>query len=190
MPLPLLLVALPAGQADAPPTAQSEMLRIDVPDDFEIGYRARNDAQQMIEMVVPPETVEGWTTLITTQMFFNAARRPGLEAFYRTWRGNMYRACPGLIDTLIRGTVDGKPALRGRLSCPNNPQTGKPENLDTVLIQGDANLMMVQVAFKHLIAPRDTALIDRIARSLKVCDQRTLVVCAARKATGFLPAAR
>lgn len=55
--LPLLLAALPAGQAGAPPTADTEMLRIDVPDDFDIGYRARNGVQQMIEMVVPPETV-------------------------------------------------------------------------------------------------------------------------------------
>lgn len=188
--LPLLLAALSAGQAGSAPTAETEMLRIDVPDDFDIGYRARNDAQQMIEMVVPPETVEAWTTLITSQMFFNAARRPGLDGFYQTWRGSMYRACPGLTDTLIRGMVDGKPALRGRLSCPNNPHTGKPENLEAVLIQGDANLMMVQVAFKHTIAPPDIALIDRITRSLKVCDQRTLTACSARKATGFLPTAR
>lgn len=188
--LPLLLAALSAGQAGSAPTADTEMLRIDVPDAFDIGYRARNDAQQIIEMVVPPETVEAWTTLITSQMFFNAARRTSLDGFYQTWRGSMHRACPGLTDTLIRGMVEGKPALRGRLSCPNNPQTGKPENLEAILIQGDANLMMVQIAFKHSIAPRDIALIDRVTRSLKVCDQRMLAACSARKATGFLSGAR
>ena len=46
--------------------------------------------------------------------------------------------------------------------------------------------MMAQVAFRHAISKPDTALIDRVAGSLKVCDQRTLDSCSARKATGFV----
>jgi hypothetical protein len=88
-------------------------------------------------------------------------------------------------DSLIRGSVDGHPAIRGTLSCPRNPQTGKAENLTAFLVQGDANLMMAQVAFRHAVTPPDTALIERIEESLKVCDQRTLDSCSARKAAGF-----
>jgi hypothetical protein len=80
------------------------------------------------------------------------------------------------------------PALRATLSCPKNPQTGKAENLEAFLVQGQANMMMVQVAFRRSITPADDALVKRVAGSLKVCDQRTLSSCSARKATGFLPA--
>ena len=91
-------------------------------------------------------------------------------------------------DQAVRGSVDGRPAIRAALSCPKNPQTGKPENLSAFLVQGDANLMMAQVAFRHAMNPPDTALAERVQGSLKVCDQRTLETCSVRKATGFVAA--
>jgi hypothetical protein len=174
----------------APPTAQTEMLGIDVPDDFEVGYRARNQVLDMTEIVQPPETVETWTKLITLQLFYDGTRRQTAGSFYGQWRNSMRQVCVGMTETAIKGTVDGQPAIRGVLACPKNPQTGKPENLTTVLVQGGVNLMMVQVAFRHPIAAEDNALIDRVIGSLKVCDQRTLKACSARHATGFVTNAR
>lgn len=184
----LILIAMLALAAPAAaPTAQTEMLGISVPDDFEVGYHARNAAMEMTEIVQPPETVDTWTKLVTLQLFFDNARRETATAYYERWRGLMRRACGGMQDTLVRGTVDGRPAIRGTLSCPSNPQTRQPENLVAVLVQGKANLMMVQVAFRHPIGAGDNSLIDRVVGSLKVCDQRTFAECSARKATGFLP---
>jgi hypothetical protein len=179
--------SMPSAEPAGPPTARTEMLGSNVPDEFQTGYHARNDTQEMTELVVPPETVETWSKLITLQMFFGAAQRINAEGFYGRWRDSMRAGCAGLTDTMVRGVVDGKPAIRGTLFCPNNPQTGKPENLEAVLVQGDVNLMMVQIAFRHSITATDTALIRRVTGSLKVCDQRALASCSARKGTGFQP---
>jgi hypothetical protein len=179
--LPMLL-ALAAPSA---PTASTEMLGIDVPDEFQTGSHQRNENGEIMELVVPPETVDNWSRLITSIMVFDGAKI-GLDAFHAQWRDRMRSACPAMKDAVIRGTVDGHAAIRDTLSCPRNPQTGKPENLSAFFVEGDANLMSAQVAFRHAVLPPDSALIERIAGSLKVCDQRTLDSCSARKASGFV----
>lgn len=181
-----VFLSLAAAVAQAP-EAQTEVLGIDVPDEFEIGYNARNDTMQIVELVEPPETVDTWSKLITSFMFFNAAET-GLDSFYGPWRDVMRRSCAGITDGVVKGSVDGMPALRATLSCPSNPQTGKPENLEAVLVQGGANLMMVQVAFRRPLTTADNALVERVVGSMKVCNQRTLSSCSARNAMGFIPA--
>lgn len=184
--LPSLLLIAVATAAPGSANAQNEMLRINAPDEFEVGYRARNLEQEMIELVQRPEKVDTWSELITLQLFFDGARRDSADAFYARWRKLMRTSCAGMTDTAVTGSVDGKPAIRSQLACPLNPQTGKSENLVAVLVQGGANLMMVQVAFRRPITAEDRALIARITGSLKVCDQRSLSECSARKASGFV----
>lgn len=184
----LLLAAAFTGQTTPAPTPQTEMLGIDVPDEFAVGYHARNDAIDITELVAAPDTVEAWTRLITLQLFFGLAPRADTGAFYARWRDSMRQACPGLTDAASVGTVDGQPALSATLACPNNPATGKPENLSIFLVKGSSNLMMVQVAVRHTFSSQDTALIQRVGGSLKVCDERALDACKARKATGFTAA--
>ena len=86
--LVLLSAAAGAAQASDAPTAQTEMLAFSVPDEFDVGYQARNDATQVVELVEPPETVANWSKLVTSLMFFNAADR-GLGSFYSQWRDQM-----------------------------------------------------------------------------------------------------
>jgi hypothetical protein len=117
----------------------------------------------------------------------DGAKKATAAKFYGQWRDALRRSCPGLKETSIEGSVDGKPAIRGDLACPNNPETNKPENVSGVIVQGDANLLMIQVAFRRSIASADAALIKRVTGSLKVCDERTFESCKARTATGFVP---
>jgi hypothetical protein len=181
----LSLLFAAAAAAQPTPPVSTEMLAINVPDEFQVGSHQRNAKAEIMELVEPPETVDTWTKLVTSFMFFDGART-GLDVIYTRWLAGMRNACPGIKDTSVRGSVDGHPAIRGTLSCPKNSQTGKPENLSAVAVQGDANVMMAQVAFRHAVSASDTALIERVTGSLKVCDQRTLDACSARKATGFL----
>jgi hypothetical protein len=186
----MFLFALVTAAMAAQPlsTAATEMLGIDAPDEFRIGNQQRNEKAEVIELVVPPETVDSWSSKLITSLIFFGAAPTGLDQFYGRWRDTMRNACPGITDAPIRGTVDGHSAIRSTLSCPKNPQTGKSEYLGAVLVQGDANMMMAQVAFRHAPAPEDRALIEHVAGSLKVCDERTIASCSARKATGFLAA--
>lgn len=183
----LLWAVAPAVQPNDVPMAQTEMLGVDVPDEFQVGNHRRNDQAEIMELVQPPETVDNWSKLITSLMFFNAASN-GLDSFYTAWRAKMRSACVGMTDSFTRGSVDGRPALEAKLSCPRNPETGKAENLDAILVQGNANMMMTQVAFRRPLTSADLALIQRVRGSLKVCDQRTLAECSARAASGFLKA--
>lgn len=168
----------------SPPAALTELLGVDVPDEFQIGNHQRNSQTEIIELVVPPDTVNDWSKLITELALFRAAQ-VGPDLFYYRWLNAMRSACPGLKDTMLHGTVDGRPAIRGNLSCPLNPRTQKPENLSAFLVQGDADLLMVQVAFRHAVTPADAALISRVAGTLKMCDQKRMDLCSARKGTGF-----
>jgi hypothetical protein len=187
----LPLVILTTGAADDAPagqTAQTEVLGVDIPDEFTLGKQTRNNDMQMLEIVDPPETIDNWTKLVTLQVLFGSAVRSSNENFYSGWLDAFRLSCPGPTE-VVKGTVDGKAAIRATLSCKNNPETGKPENLEAFLVRGDVNVMVVRVAFRHPLAAEDSALIERIAQSLKVCDQRTLSACSERKATGFLPSA-
>lgn len=185
--LPLLLIAALSPAQNAPsPAAPVDVLGFDGGGDFKLGYHARNETSDITELVIPPETVENWTTLITQQTLFDGAQRAGLERFYGLWRDMMRRDCPGLTDTVEQGTVEGMPAIKGMLSCPNNPQTGKPENLSAVLVQGDVNLLMIQIAFRRPIDARDAALIRRVNGSLRIC-AAVEARCVRRKDSGFTP---
>ena len=183
----LLLLATTPAAAQNSATARTEILRTDVPDEFEVGFDAQNQDQAIIELVRPPETVNSWTTLITLQLFYDRTQDGAMNTFHDWWSQSMQRACPGSSYRSVNGTVDGMPAIRVAFTCSLNPQTGKPENLEGVIVQGQANLMMVQVAFRQSIEAGDTALVERVAGGLKVCDQRSLDACSARKATGFIP---
>ncbi|HEX3423114.1 MAG TPA: hypothetical protein VHS33_06910 [Sphingomicrobium sp.] len=181
----MLLSVVAALALAAQSTAATELLGIDVPNEFQVGSQARNEHTEIIELVQPPETVNDWSRMITSLMFFNAAPT-GLEIFYGQWRAQERSGCPSMTDTRVSGTVDGHRAIRGTLSCPKDSQTGKAENLSAFLVQGDANLMMVEVAFRGAFTPADDALIERIKGSLKVCDERELKSCSARKPRGFV----
>jgi hypothetical protein len=176
-----------AAQPAEAPTARTEILGLNVPDEFDVGRKASEESSQIMELVVPPETAETWSRRVTVMMVYNAADR-GLEPFYEAWRDSLRSACPGLTDTLVKGSVDSRPALRGTLSCPEHPKTGKPENVVAFLVQGEVNMMWAQVAFRRPLDAADTFLVDSVAASLKVCDQRTFTACTARKASGFVPA--
>lgn len=167
-------------------SAATEMLGMNVPDEFQVGNHAENGEADIVELVQPPETVDNWSRLISGLTFFNAAHT-GLEDFYAIWRDQIRKICPGLTDTRVRGIVDGHAAIRSNLSCPRNPQTGMPENLAAFLIQGDANMMVAQVGFRRGLSPADKTLTELFAASLKICDQRTLFACSARRASGFVP---
>jgi hypothetical protein len=105
LPILLSIAAVAPEPADAP-TAQTEMLGIDVPDEFEVGHQGRNASLQMVELVEPPETVETWSKLVTSVMFFDAAHR-GVEPFYQQWRDHMGRSCAGMTDGVAKGRSTG-----------------------------------------------------------------------------------
>jgi hypothetical protein len=82
-------------------------------------------------------------------------------------------ACPGADVMKIKDVVErGYPVAIWQFLCPNNPKTGKPENMYTKIIGGNDALYSIQYAYrsaltKEVIPPTMSYLGD-----VFVCDTR------------------
>ena len=186
LPTVLLLMLAVASQGIHTPTAETEGVSVDAPGTFVIGNRGNDGRMNLIEMVKPPETVDNWSELISVMTLMHATEGTTLNQFYPIWRDGYRETCPGPNETLTKGTVDGKPAIKALFHCPVDPKTGKPENMAIVFIEGDVNLMSVQFAFRRPMTNADNAMIAKVFKTLKICDARD-DACFARRASGFLP---
>lgn len=185
--LALTIAALATPAPSTPVTADTEILGIDPPDAFEIGSHQRDATEELTEMVVPPETVETWRNqMISLVLLRGGASLPGADAYHASWLKHLAATCPGMVVKTRAGTVDGLHAIEDEIACPKYPDTGLPENLTAVTIQGRANILIAQVAYRHVETPVDRALVTHVMGSLKVCDAAALAACKARRATGFV----
>lgn len=176
----LALLLLPAAAAGA------EMLGLNTPDQFKVGYQDQNGRMRIVELVEPPETVENWTRLVTALSLFGAAQKTTLGDFEANWSGGLRSDCPKALIKAVAGSVDGRPARRSEVFCPFLPKTGRPEALTAFIVQGEGDLFMVQVAFGHEPDEADRALVAHVGRSLKVCREDALDACKSRQAVGFV----
>lgn len=180
------MLAIPS-QTIHTPTAETDGLSIDVPAAFKVANQSHSENVNLVEIIRPPETLETWSQLISVATVMHASESTTLSQFYPLWRDGYRDTCPGPNETVVRGTVDGKPALKATLFCPRDPKTGTPESLTIIFVQGDVNIMTVQLAFRRATTSPDNALIQKILKSMKICDARDQIICAARRASGFLP---
>ena len=186
LPVALFSMLAVALQGVHTPTAETEGVSVDAPSTFVVANRSNNGRMNLIEMVRPPETVDNWSELISVATVMHASEGATLNQFYPMWRDGYRTTCPGPNETVARGTVDGKPALKAVFQCPVDPRTGKPESLTAMFIQGDVNLMTVHFAFRRSMTIADKAMVQKALKTLKVCDARD-DPCLARRASGFLP---
>jgi S1-C subfamily serine protease len=181
-----------AGPGDTSPqplvsqAAQSETLGINPPAGFKVIHHERDDSVEDFKLIQPPETAKTWSRRITSEMYFDVRHTP-LDEHVVFWRNLIARFCTGLTDASVKGVVDGKSARKISFHCPEHTIYGKSYNLKMVLVQGTANLMIAKVELKRQPTPADSALIDQLFGSMRVCDKRLLAACSARKATGFVP---
>lgn len=184
---PLLIALAMAGAPAARAATISETLSFDPFDAFQIAYRTKNAQQETIYLVEPPATLQRWSRMLTAISFRGRAHSEALPSFYSGWLSQLKAACPGIVGAPVDGTIDAHPALRADLTCPLHAETGKAERLTIFAVQGNEDLMLVQIGFQGPPQATDRALIKRIAASLMVCLQPDLTGCADRKPSGFLP---
>ena len=187
LPMMLLLMFVAAAQGRHTPTAETEGLSVDAPDSFVVANQGATGALNLIEMVRPPETLETWSQMISVATLSNASQSTTVKQFYPIWRQGYRETCPGPRETVVNGTVDGKPALKATFYCPRDAKTDAPESLTILFVQGEVNFLTVQLSFRRAMTSADKALVQRVTKSLKVCDSRERASCSARRPTGFLP---
>ena len=96
-----IILALVASAAFGQGRAAGENLIEHVPPDFKLGMRSSSGASQMTEFVPQGETVNGWSELITTQIFL-ARRHRDSAAFLSQVGKNWLQSCPGSRPEPIR----------------------------------------------------------------------------------------
>lgn len=89
-----IILSLVASAAFGQGRAAGETLIEHVPPDFKLGTRSSSGASQMTEFVPQGETVNGWSELITTQIFL-AQRHRDSAAFLSQVGQNWRQSCPG-----------------------------------------------------------------------------------------------
>jgi hypothetical protein len=186
LPSVMLSFLVVASQGVQTPTAETEGLSIEAPASFVVGHRDNDDTINVVELVKPPETVDSWSQLISVATIMHASETSTLARFYAMWRDQYRETCPGPNETVVRGTVDGRLALKATFQCPLDHKTGKPESLTVVFVQGQVNLLTAQMAFRRSMTASDKAMVNQMLKSMKLCDARDKP-CFARPARGFLP---
>ena len=123
----LVSALLPAASAIADSAMQGENLLQALPHGYKIGYQTRQGQMSMSEMVPSDESVESWTSMVTTQVF-HGARIPA-DAFQQRLAANLSGACSSANAVQIdAGEADGYTYALWQHVCPLNPATGKPEH--------------------------------------------------------------
>lgn len=167
----LVSALLPAASAIADSAMQGENLLQALPHGYKIGYQTRQGQMSMSEMVPSDESVESWTSMVTTQVFHGA--RISADAFQQQLAANLSGVCSSANAVKIdAGEEDGYTYALWQHVCPLNPATGKPEHFWSKTIEGNDAFYSVQFAFRHAPSERDTNLALRHLAGVRLCDSR------------------
>ncbi len=167
------MAALLQARAPAPQPADRPAERVaqaETPG-LKIGFRAANEKQSIEERVPERESVHDWSRMVTTQRLGGLVAQ-GLDAaaFAAQLGEGWLKACPaGKAAPLQRITVSGRAAVTGRLDCPLNRQTGKPETMFLRMITGTSDVYSVQVAFRSVPNAQDIAWAEQHLASVRLC---------------------
>lgn len=147
------------------------------PDGFKKGYQAGDDRQTIAEFVPQKQTVHNWTQMVTHQTFKGS--RQGAAGFRSTLSSFWMNSCPkSAIAHLTEGEENGYPFALWRMTCYDNPQTGKPEYTFVKAVQGNEGLYVKQYAFRYIPNKQEMALALGHLRDFFVCDNTVRHTCA------------
>lgn len=167
----LVSILFPVASVIAGSAMQGENLLQSFPHGYKIGYQTRQGQMSMSEMVPSGESVERWTSMVTTQVF-HGSRMPA-DGFQQRLAASLSGACPGAnavkIDT---GEEDGYTYALWQHVCPLNPATGTPEYFWSKTIEGNDAFYSVQFAFRRAPSEHDTNLALRHLAGVRLCDSR------------------
>ncbi len=148
-----------------------ENLLVSLPDGWKIDFQKKQGNTQITEMVPKAESVNGWTEMVTVQVFHGLQAKP--EQFRDRIAGLWGKSCPGAESAPIVSAVEnGYPVTMWLSSCPHNKDTGKPEFTFMKAIAGKDSFYVVQKAFKAAPSKEQTATWTQYLRKVGVCDTR------------------
>jgi hypothetical protein len=159
-----------AGLADAP--AHDRLEGPTLPD-FVVGYQAANAEQAIREEVPRGENVERWSRMITTQWFAGLTARITPVEFTQLMARNLAGACRSAKVSPPRElTVSDRPAAQIQVDCPLLPATNRPETFIMLVVAGEHDLLVRQVAFRSVPTTDDLEWSDAVLGGTVLCKPR------------------
>ncbi len=170
----LFAIGLVTGLCGAPAVAQlaDENVLVKLPRGFKLGFESKTAKIAITEYVRQGETVDDWTEMISSQIFFANREPPGANA--ARIRQIAASVCAANESTAITtGEVNGYPFATWIDHCPVNAKTGKTEWTVFKIIGGqDASYLVTYgLRFEPSTAQLKQA-IEEVHDSF-ACDTRT-----------------
>ena len=166
--LSLLLLAAPASAQ-----LKDENLLVALPTGFKVGFQTSKNGMNMQELVPAGETVENWTEMVTVQIFMGRRDLDPVR-FLATIQQQWLGACKGSTPARIASVpVNAYVGATMQLSCPLNPESGKPETTMFKAVRGTDSFYSVQRAVRGTPSAEQTARMTQYLDHVSVCDTRT-----------------
>jgi hypothetical protein len=168
----LLALGANAQSQTKPANATLENLMVVKPQGYKIDFQKADESSWITEMVPSNESVNKWTEMVTTQVFYK------LKGLLPTKvRDQMIKAwvagCPGATTTLVADKMEhGYPVAVWIQTCPKVQATGEPEIAYVKALLGNDRAYMVQKAFKFKPSDEQSTQWLRYLQDVSVCDSR------------------
>jgi hypothetical protein len=157
------LAVLFSGAALAQSAAPHERLEGPTLPEYVVGFRGGNAEQAIREEVPRGETVQRWTRMVTTQWLAGLSSRISAVDFAALMVRDFPRSCPGGKVTAPRElTISGRPAALVRADCPLLRETNRPETFIMLIVAGEKDLLVRQVAFRSVPTAEDIDWADAV----------------------------
>lgn len=151
---------------------EDENLLQNLPDGFKIVTQERKGNFSLMEMVPKAESVDDWTQMVTTQIFYGAG-----DLSFDNYKADMEQrwkaACDTSDSTPVTDGHENGYAFRIWLeTCHFNDTKRKPEITWFKIIQGNDSAYVVQVAFHFEPSKEQVVQWMRYLKKAVVCDSR------------------
>lgn len=154
------------------PVDVTEIVKIDIPSTFKLGFTASSKTERIAEFVPLEEVteIEQWSEMITAQMFNN--KYTTAEQFVTSFVEGWMKACKGekSIYAQQNGRENGYLYSSVTVHCPQSPVTDLPETASVKVIQGKAGLYSIQRAYRGPLNPSKSQMVTNFVGSAFVCD--------------------
>lgn len=147
---------------------EGENLLQGMPGGYKVGYQVRQGDMLLVEMVPENETVEDWSEMLTTQIFYGGLPVT-TDVFYQRMASHWKKACNNADDQLIKtGEENGYPFTLWLLTCRDE----ETEITWFKAIKGNDSFYLVQKAWRREPAKEEITKWMPYLRSVTVCDTR------------------
>ena len=167
----LLVLYAVVSLANAQP---NEQLKMPIPKDFKIGFEKYNikGAVGFKEYVHKSESVQNWSHLITTNIFYRNIK-PSPKQYSRFFLKNVKKSCPKAKLSVVKEQVEnGYDMSLIMFHCPKSPITQKAETTFMKSIKGKNSFYVIQKAYTRQYDQKMSKDMVEFFSHVYVCDKR------------------